>query len=335
MYVVTGGAGFIGSVFLKKLNEEGIDEIIVVDELKTSPKWLNLLGKQYVDYVHKDVFLKELEAGSYRGKISAVIHMGACSSTTEEDGDYLMKNNFHYSRALCEYCLDQGVRFVYASSAAVYGDGELGFSDDPNLSQKLMPLNRYGYSKQLFDLWVIRNKLTESVVGLRFFNVYGPNENHKGSMRSVVHKAYHQLLETGEITLFRSYRDDYADGEQKRDFIYVKDCPDALWWLTNHARTNGIFNLGTGNARSWNDLAKAICSALGREPNIRYVDMPDNLIKQYQYFTGSRHEAFARVWLPVTSNLSRGGSERLCNWALRDGKAPLGRSQDNGAIEWG
>jgi ADP-L-glycero-D-manno-heptose 6-epimerase len=211
--------------------------------------------------------------------------MGACSSTTETDGDYLMRNNFNYSRTLCEYCLDQGVRFIYASSGAVYGSGEHGFSDDPEKSALFRPLNRYGYSKQLFDLWCIRKKVLDDVVGLRFFNVYGPNEAHKGHMRSVVHKAYHQLKEDGEITLFRSYRDDYGDGEQQRDFLYVRDCADALWWFTNNSKTNGIFNLGTGKARSWNDLARAIGQALGREPNIRYIDMPDHLIDQYQYFT--------------------------------------------------
>jgi ADP-L-glycero-D-manno-heptose 6-epimerase len=263
MYVVTGGAGFIGSAFVKKLNDEGVDEITIVDELRDSPKWLNLLGKQYVEYVHKDDFLNHLEAGKYRGQISTVVHMGACSSTTETDGDYLMRNNFNYSRTLCEYCLDQGVRFIYASSGAVYGSGEHGFSDDPEKSALFRPLNRYGYSKQLFDLWCIRKKVLDDVVGLRFFNVYGPNEAHKGHMRSVVHKAYHQLKEDGEITLFRSYRDDYGDGEQQRDFLYVRDCADALWWFTNNSKTNGIFNLGTGKARSWNDLARAIGQALG------------------------------------------------------------------------
>lgn len=285
MYVVTGGAGFIGSAFLHKLNQEGIEDIIVVDELGTSPKWLNLLGKGYIDYIHKDQFLEHLESGRYRGQISCIVHMGACSATTEENADYLMENNFHYTRTLCEYCLDNGVRFIYASSAATYGDGSLGFSDDYEKTSTYRPLNRYGYSKQLFDLWCIRKKVTDSVVGLRFFNVYGPNEDHKGSMRSVVHKAYHELKDSGEISLFRSYRPDYKDGEQKRDFIYVKDCTETLWWFTNNTRTNGIFNLGTGKARSWNDLANSICTALGVESRIRYKEMPENLINQYQYFT--------------------------------------------------
>ncbi len=285
MYVVTGGAGFIGSAFIRKLNDEGIDEIVVVDRLGTSSKWLNLMGKQYLDYVHKDKFLDELHSGKFKGNISAVIHMGACSSTTEEDGDYLMENNFQYTRSLAQYCLDHGVRFIYASSAAIYGDGEKGYDDADSETASYRPLNRYGYSKQLFDQWAIRNRVSDSMVGLRFFNVYGPNEFHKGSMRSVIHKAYHQVLEKGEVSLFKSYRDDYGDGEQKRDFIYVKDCVDALWWLTNNSRTNGIFNLGTGTARSWNELATAVFAALGKEPNIKYIDMPEQLIKQYQYFT--------------------------------------------------
>ncbi|MCB0329537.1 MAG: ADP-glyceromanno-heptose 6-epimerase [Bdellovibrionales bacterium] len=309
MYVVTGGAGFIGSVFIKKLNQEGIDEIIVVDELRDSPKWLNLIGKQFVEYVHKDQFLEHLEAGKYRGQISCVVHMGACSSTTEEDGDYLMRNNFDYSRTLCEYCLDQSVRFIYASSAAVYGDGTQGFNDDDQLTNTYKPLNRYGFSKQLFDLWCIRKKITDSVVGLRFFNVYGPNEAHKGSMRSVIHKAYYQLKKEGKISLFRSYRPEYNDGEQKRDFIYVKDCAEALWWFTNHSRTNGIFNLGTGNARSWNDVANALCKALGTPPAIEYVDMPDNLVQQYQYFTEANISILEASGCPLPSTSLEQGVE--------------------------
>lgn len=301
MYIVTGGAGFIGSAFVKKLNDEGIDEILIVDDLKKSPKWLNLLGKRYTDYLHKDQLFSELESGRLRGSISAVIHMGACSSTTEEDADYLMKNNFHFSRDLAEYCLDHGVRFVYASSAAIYGDGEFGYDDNDTLTDEYRPLNRYGYSKQLFDQWVIRNKATESVAGLRFFNVFGPNENHKGSMRSVVHKAFHQVQSDGEITLFRSYRDDYGDGEQKRDFVYVKDCVEILWWLTNHPRTGGIFNVGRGIAESWNSLARAVFAAVGAPEKIRYIDMPQELIEQYQYFTQAKLDKLQESGCPLPS----------------------------------
>lgn len=285
MIVVTGGAGFIGSAFLHRLNQEECDEILVVDNLGKSSKWLNILGKKYLNYIHKDAFLDVLESGKLRGQLNAVVHMGACSSTTETDADYLMQNNVHYSRRLAEYCLEQSIRFVYASSAAVYGDGTQGYSDDLEKSDSYRPLNRYGYSKQLFDRWVIESKAVEQVVGLRFFNVYGPNEQHKGGMKSVVHKAFHQMKEQGEVKLFKSYRDDYADGDQKRDFIYVKDCAEILWWLLNHSKTNGIFNVGTGRARSWNDLAKAVCQALGEEPKISYIDMPDELRGQYQYFT--------------------------------------------------
>jgi ADP-L-glycero-D-manno-heptose 6-epimerase len=285
MYVVTGGAGFIGSAFVSKLNSEGINDILIVDNLGKSPKWLNLLGKKYIDYIHRDHLFELLASKKYHGTISAIIHMGACSSTTEEDCDYLMKNNFHYSQQLAEYCYDNSIRFIYASSAAVYGNGERGYSDEDHLTDTFRPLNRYGYSKQIFDQWVIKNQHTDRCAGLRFFNVYGPNEYHKGPMRSVIHKAFHQVQESGEITLFRSYRNDYADGAQQRDFVYVKDCVDVLWWLTNHQQANGIFNVGTGSARSWNELANAVFTALGKEPNIRYIDMPAELIMQYQYFT--------------------------------------------------
>lgn len=315
MYIVTGGAGFIGSAFVGKLNQEGIDEIVIVDNLGKSSKWLNLIGKRYLDYIHRDNFIQLLESGKYRGKITAVIHMGACSSTTEEDADFLMNNNFKYTRVLAEYCLDQGVRFIYASSAAIYGDGQLGYSDVDTLTDSFRPLNRYGYSKQLFDQWVIRNKHQDEIAGLRFFNVYGSNEAHKGSMRSVVHKAYHQAIETGEITLFKSYRPDFADGEQKRDFIYVKDCVEVIWWLTNHSRANGIFNVGTGQARSWNELAKAVFAAIGQEPNIRYIDMPAELINQYQYFTEATTEKLSAVGCPkISYSLHDGVRDYVSNY---------------------
>lgn len=320
MYVVTGGAGFIGSSFIRKLNDQGIDEILIVDNLSTSSKWKNLIGKKYSDYIHKDHFLEKLESGKYRGKISAVIHMGACSSTTEEDADYLMKNNFHYSRDLATYCLDQGVRFIYASSAAVYGDGEKGYDDTDELTESYKPLNRYGYSKQLFDQWVINNNVADSVAGLRFFNVYGPNEYHKGSMRSVVHKAFHQATQDREIKLFRSYREDYKDGEQKRDFIYVKDCIDTLWWLTQNTKTNGIFNLGRAEARSWNDLANAVFSALDIEPKIAYIDMPDNLINQYQYYTKSSLEKLKAAECPLPQySLEEGVADYVQNYLKNGG----------------
>lgn len=295
MYVVTGGAGFIGSAVVSRLNQEGINDIIIVDHLATSAKWENLIGKDYHDYIPKDEFLGQLEDGRFKARITAVIHMGACSSTTEDDGDYLMSNNFKYSVRLAQYCTDNNARFIYASSAATYGDGNKGYSDDDREQASFRPLNRYGYSKQLFDLWVLRNGFEDEVAGLKFFNVYGPNEYHKQDMCSVINKAYHQIKSEGTVKLFKSYKSDYLDGEQKRDFIYVKDCVDVIWWLLEHDDVNGIFNLGTGEARTWNDLVKATFGALELEPNIEYIDMPEKLRNQYQYFTQAEMDKLRRA----------------------------------------
>ncbi|RMG41056.1 MAG: ADP-glyceromanno-heptose 6-epimerase [Candidatus Dadabacteria bacterium] len=287
-YVITGAAGFIGSAVLYRLNQEGIRNIFVVDELGKSEKWHNLKKREFIDYLHKDRFLSLIQTDSFPDKIKAIIHMGACSSTTEQDMDYLYQNNYLYSRSLAQFSLEFKIRFIYASSAATYGDGSLGYSDDDQDSLKLIPLNRYGFSKQLFDRWVIKNKLQNSVAGLKFFNVYGPNEYHKGEMRSVVLKAFEQIKETGRVKLFKSYQLEYRDGEQMRDFIYVKDCADVIWWLINNPRINGIFNLGTGTARTWLDLATAVFAAMGKKPKIDFIDMPSELRNQYQYFTEAK-----------------------------------------------
>lgn len=285
MYIVTGGAGFIGSAFVSKLNQEGVSEVLIVDNLNHSEKWKNLIGLSYLDYLHKDSFLELLAKGRFKAKITAIIHLGACSSTTETDSDYLMENNFHYSKALGKYSLENNTRFIYASSAATYGNGALGYSDENDAFPKLVPLNRYGYSKHLMDLWCLRKGYDKEFAAFKFFNVYGPNEYHKGDMRSVVHKAYQQIKANGSVKLFKSYHPDYTDGEQKRDFIYVKDCCDVMWWFLENPDTNGIFNLGTGQARSWNELAKAAFAALSLEPKIEYIDMPEELKSHYQYFT--------------------------------------------------
>ena len=230
MIVVTGGAGFIGSAMVSKLNENGETDILIVDELSTSIKWKNLVGKQYIDYIHKDNFLEMLLNDRFP-KIEAIIHMGANSSTTEKDVDHLMENNYRYTRVLAEWSIRKKARFIYASSGATYGDGSLGFSDDNVLVQKLAPLNAYGYSKQMFDLWMLRNKLENKVVGIKFFNVFGPNEYHKDDMKSLVCKAYYQIQENGKIRLFKSYKPEYKHGEQVRDFVYIKDCVEVLWWF--------------------------------------------------------------------------------------------------------
>lgn len=285
MIVVTGGAGFIGSAIVWKLNEMGRKDVIIVDRLGTGEKWKNLNGLHYADAFHKDVFLDLVVEDALPYQIDAIIHLGACSSTTEKDADYLMHNNFKYSQALAEYCMEKDIRFIYASSAATYGEGENGYADDESEIEKLRPLNMYGYSKQMFDLWCKQNNLLNSVVGIKYFNVYGPNEYHKGDMRSVVHKAFEQIRDTGKVTLFKSYRDEYKDGEQMRDFVYVKDAVNMTLYFLEHPGKNGIYNVGTGKARTWNDLVIALFNALEKPVNIEYIEMPDYLKTKYQYFT--------------------------------------------------
>ncbi|HEC99753.1 MAG TPA: ADP-glyceromanno-heptose 6-epimerase [Proteobacteria bacterium] len=283
--IITGGAGFIGCNIVKRLNELGEDNILIVDNLGTSYKWQNLIGLDFEDYVQKDVFLDKLSARAFDGKISAIIHMGARSSTTETDIEYLMENNYGYTKTLAVWAVKEKVRFIYASSAATYGNGSMGFSDDHQLLKYLRPLNAYGYSKHLFDLWALKNNLLETIVGLKYFNVFGPNESHKGEMSSMVFKAYKQIRKDGSVGLFRSYNNDYGDGKQLRDFIYVEDAADMTLYFLEHPEINGIFNIGTGNPRTWNDLVKAVFSALGKEPSIEYIDMPENIRDRYQYLT--------------------------------------------------
>jgi len=285
MIIVTGGAGFIGSAFVWKLNCEGRSDIVIVDTLKTSEKWKNLVPLKYTDYWDRDDFITAIKTKTFPYPISAIIHMGACSATTETNGDYLMNNNFTYTRILSEYCIEHDTYFMYASSAATYGDGEHGFSDHHRLIDSLRPINRYGYSKQLFDQHALRTGTINKQVGLKFFNVFGPNEFHKNDMKSIVCKAYYQILETGKIRLFKSHRDDFGDGEQQRDFVYVKDVVDLMYNLLQTPAVTGIFNVGRGEASTWNELAHALFLAMGREPNIEYFEMPETLRNQYQYYT--------------------------------------------------
>jgi ADP-L-glycero-D-manno-heptose 6-epimerase len=299
MIVVTGGAGFIGSAFIWKLNSEGIDDIIVVDELGESEKWKNLVKRRYADYIHKDDFLKMILAEKLPFNVRALIHMGACSSTTERDADYLLSNNYRYTCRLATWAMKQEVRFIYASSAATYGDGSRGFSDADAVTQTLKPINMYGYSKQLFDLWALRRRAELKIAGIKFFNVFGPNEYHKEDMVSVVYQAFHQIRERGRVRLFKSHKPDFGDGEQMRDFIYVKDCVDVLWWLLQNRDVKGIFNLGTGQSRTWNDLIAAVFSALGRKPEIEYIDMPDAVRGQYQYFTEAKMDKLRKAGCPA------------------------------------
>ncbi len=285
LYIVTGGAGFIGSAFVSKLNTEGIDNILVVDELASSERWKNLLGKKFTDYAQKDEFLRDLGAGKFSNQIRGIVHMGACSSTTERNVEFLMRNNYRYTADLADYALKHNIRFLYASSAATYGDGALGYSDDDAISPTLRPLNPYGYSKQLFDLWALRGGRIQKMVGIKFFNVFGPNEYFKDDMRSMVLKAYQQIKQSGKVKLFKSYVPQYRDGEQMRDFIYIKDCVNTMWWFLQNPQVTGIYNLGTGKARSWNDLVGAVFAALNQPAKIEYIEMPEEIRSQYQYFT--------------------------------------------------
>lgn len=290
MYLVTGAAGFIGSCLVKTLNDLGNHDLILVDRLKDTSKWLNMRGLKFLEYIHADDFSKKFHHG-----VKGIYHLGACSSTTETNMDYLMENNVEFSKKLFLYATEKKIPFVYASSAATYGAGEAGYHDS-SISD-LKPLNPYGYSKQLFDEWVLKQKATpKSWQGLKFFNVYGPNEYHKAHMRSVVVSAFEQIRDTGKVKLFKSYDPKFLDGEQKRDFIYVKDVVNAMVLFMKHESDSGIFNLGTGTARTFNDLAIATFRALNKPVNIEYIEMPANLKKQYQYFTEADMSKFKKVF---------------------------------------
>lgn len=317
MHIVTGGAGFIGSAMVWKLNSMGVDDILVVDNLGLSEKWKNLVNRRYLDYMHRDAFIELISKNGLGGRIDAVIHMGACSSTTERDADFLMRNNLDYSKALCRFCLEKGARFINASSAATYGDGSQGFDDDASALDSLKPLNMYGYSKHLFDLWARRHGHLNSIASLKFFNVYGPNEQHKGDMRSVVNKAFHLIREEGVMRLFRSDHLEYPDGGQMRDFVYIKDCVDIMWELLENPRANGLFNVGTGTARSWNDLAAAVFSAMDLPCNIEYIDMPVQLKGKYQNFTEARMDRLkaAGIAAPMRS-LEEGAADYVRNYLM-------------------
>ena len=287
--LVTGGAGFIGSALVWALNQRGHREIVITDFLGSDEKWRNLVPLRFADYVQADVFRRELQRHPDAfGRFSAVFHLGACSATTERDAGYLADNNYTVTKELAAWALARDTRFVYASSAATYGDGALGMEDGNEDLQRLRPLNMYGYSKHLFDLHAQREGWLSRIVGVKYFNVFGPNEDHKGDMRSLVNKAYRQIESTGTVQLFRSHRPDFRDGEQMRDFLYVKDAVEmTLHFASDPAgcRAGGLFNLGSGEANTWLTLARAIFAALGREPNISFIEMPEALRGKYQYFT--------------------------------------------------
>lgn len=292
MIIVTGGAGFIGSAIVWRLNQLGREDVLIVDDLGTDEKWKNLVPLRFHDYMEKDEFLdlvmSQRLAARFRSEndpIEAVIHMGACSATTQRDASFLIHNNFEYTRRLALMAVAEGTRFIYASSAATYGDGSTGFGDDEKRIDSLRPLNMYGYSKQLFDQWALRRGLLDRIVGLKYFNVYGPNEYHKDDMRSVVLKAFEQIRDSGKMKLFKSYRDDYKDGEQVRDFVYVKDAVEMTLFFLERKSATGLFNVGSGTANTWNKLAAAVFSAVDKEANIDYIEMPETIREKYQYYT--------------------------------------------------
>jgi len=284
MIVVTGGAGFIGSVIIRYLNDAGEKDILVVDEKDITDRKINLSNKTYTDYMDKDAFIDAVKRNRLKG-VKSVIHMGACSSTTVTDKDYLDRNNYLYTRDLSIWCVNTGIHFLYASSAATYGDGSLGYSDSDSATPSFKPLNLYGQSKQDFDVWALKTGYLSKITGFKFFNVFGPNENHKADMRSVPNKAFKEIGDTGKIRLFKSYHPDYTDGEQMRDFIYVKDAVEAVMFFFKNRNIAGLYNIGTGKARSWNALAKALFAAMNLPVNIEYIEMPETLKPRYQYYT--------------------------------------------------
>ncbi|MBL29095.1 MAG: ADP-glyceromanno-heptose 6-epimerase [Rhodospirillaceae bacterium] len=302
MIVVTGGAGFIGSNLVAGLNERGIDDVVVCDVLGTGDKWRNIAKREIADVIGPDSLFDYLEdhdsAGSSRwGAVDAVFHLGANSSTTETDVDRIVDQNLAYTLKLWRHCTERKVRLIYASSAATYGDGSHGFDDDssPAALAALQPLNPYGWSKHAADRRLTRLAREAGLrppqwAGLKFFNVYGPNEYHKDDMRSVVAKAYEQIVETGRVRLFRSHRPDYTDGGQTRDFVHVDDCVAVMLWLLDHPEVNGLYNMGTGQGRTFADLVGATFRAMDREPAIDFIDMPAQIRDRYQYFTEAKME---------------------------------------------
>jgi len=284
MIVITGGAGMIGSVIAWQLNQQGREDLVIVDRQTHAEQWQNLCHRRYADYLDKDELLPWLASGP---EVEAIIHMGAISATTERDWNRLLESNIRYSQQLWQWCAERQVPFFYASSAATYGGGEQGYAD--TTLDNLRPLNAYGYSKLFFDQWAQRQAAAghapQHWAGFKFFNVYGPNEYHKGRMASVAYHSYQQFRDRGSVKLFKSDRPEVADGMQLRDFVYVKDAAGVLCWFLQNPAPCGLFNIGTGQARAFKDLAEAVMASAGNPPRIDWIEMPDDLRGKYQYFT--------------------------------------------------
>ncbi|MFA5250367.1 MAG: ADP-glyceromanno-heptose 6-epimerase [Parachlamydiales bacterium] len=299
LLIITGAAGFIGSCLVRHLNDLGFSKLLLVDDLKKNDKWKNLGGKLFLDLISKHELFSYLEKGRHP-QIGAIVHLGACSDTLQTDASYLWENNYRYSQHLAELALKKKLRFIFASSAATYGRGDLGFEDQEASLISLRPINMYAFSKHLFDLWCRQKKLFSKLVSLKFFNVFGPNEYHKGHMASMIFKMYKKALAGEPIGLFKSNDPKYPDGEQKRDFIYVKDTVRMIAsFLFENRRVNGLFNVGTGRASSWNEVALDLFAALGQKPRIEYIEMPSDLNLQYQNFTQASMEKWQRNCGPL------------------------------------
>jgi ADP-L-glycero-D-manno-heptose 6-epimerase len=309
MIIVTGGAGFIGSNIVKTLNEQGESDIIVVDNLKNGVKFKNIADCEISDYLDKDDFIERVNNNeTFAKKVRAIFHEGACSSTTEWDGKFMMQNNYEYSKSLLHYCLNNEIQYLYASSASVYGSGTM-FKESREYEE---PLNVYGYSKFLFDQYVRRhaNEAKSQVVGFRYFNVYGPREQHKGTMSSVAYHHSHQIQETGKVKLFEGY-DGYGDGEQSRDFVYVGDAVAVNLWFMENPDKSGIFNLGTGRSQPFNDVANAVIN-FHKQGEIEYIPFPDHLKGRYQSFTEADISALREVgYTAPFKNVEEGVTEYM------------------------